>query len=134
LFVYKESHLATSARTRNSVVPAHRSLAMSRSFVVLGCRAWNTLPNGIKILPTRASFVSVVRIMVLGVDASNWVFICFYAHVLFLWHQPRCWMLRLCATVFNLVFRPLVCSLLFSEAFANGELLCFIFGWTTTVG
>jgi hypothetical protein len=30
-----------SARTRNLVVPAHCSLAMSQSFVVLGCRARN---------------------------------------------------------------------------------------------
>jgi hypothetical protein len=52
-------------------VPAHCSLPMSHSFVVLGCRAWNVLPNRMKILPTRASFFSVVRRMVRGVDASN---------------------------------------------------------------
>jgi hypothetical protein len=36
--------------------------------------------------------------------------------------------------IFNLVFRALVCSLLFSDAFANGGLLCFIFGRTSTSG
>jgi hypothetical protein len=51
LFVYKVLHIrhpcylfslfrfASSARTRILVVPAHRYLAMSQSFVVLGCRA-----------------------------------------------------------------------------------------------
>jgi hypothetical protein len=58
-------------RTRILVVQAHRSLAMSQSFVVLGRRAWNALPHDMKILPTRASFVSSVRRMVRGVDASN---------------------------------------------------------------
>jgi hypothetical protein len=46
------------------------SLAMSQSFVVLGCRAWNELPHGMEFLPTWASFVSAVRRMVRGVDAS----------------------------------------------------------------
>jgi hypothetical protein len=32
--------------------------------------------------------------------------------------------------IFNLVFKALVYSLLFSDAFANGELLYFIFGRT----
>jgi hypothetical protein len=53
------------------VVPAHRSPAMSQSFVAFGCRAWNALPHGMKILSTRAPFVSAVRRMVRGVDASN---------------------------------------------------------------
>jgi hypothetical protein len=58
-----------STRTRNMVVPAHRSLAMSQSFVVLGCRAWNALPHAMKFLSTCASFVPSVRRMVRGVDA-----------------------------------------------------------------
>jgi hypothetical protein len=56
-----------SVRTRNLVVPAHRSLARSQSFVVLGCRAWNALPHAMKILSTLASFVPAVRRMVCGV-------------------------------------------------------------------
>jgi hypothetical protein len=47
------------------------SLAMSQSFVVLGCRAWNALHYDMKILPMRSSFVSAVKRMVHGVDASN---------------------------------------------------------------
>jgi hypothetical protein len=57
LFVF-----AISARTRILVVPAHRSLS---------CRAWNTLPHGVKVLPTQVSFVSTVKRWVPGVDASN---------------------------------------------------------------
>jgi hypothetical protein len=79
-YLFSLFRFASSARTRNLVVPAHRSLAMSQSFVVLGCRAWNALPHAMKILPTRASFVSAVRRMVRGVDASNWV-ICVLARV-----------------------------------------------------
>jgi hypothetical protein len=52
---------ALSVRTRNLVVPVHRSLAMSQCLVVLGCRAWNM----------RALFVSAVRRMFCGVDAPN---------------------------------------------------------------
>jgi hypothetical protein len=70
-YLFSLFRFASSARTRNLVVPAHRSLAMSESFVVLGCRAWNALPHAMKILPTRVSFVSAVRRMVSGVDASN---------------------------------------------------------------
>jgi hypothetical protein len=47
------------------------ALAMSQSFVVLGCRAWNALPHDMKILLTWTSFVSAVRKMIRGVDASN---------------------------------------------------------------
>jgi hypothetical protein len=36
--------------------------------------------------------------------------------------------------IFNLVFRALVCSLLFSDASLNGGLLCFVFGRTSTSG
>jgi hypothetical protein len=76
LFLYKVLHVwhschlfslfrfASSSRTRNLVVPVHRSLAMSQIFVVLSCRAWNA--HGMKILPTWASFVSTVRRMVRG--------------------------------------------------------------------
>jgi hypothetical protein len=59
---------ALFACTRNLAVPA---LAMSQSLVVLSCRAWNALPHGMKVLPTRASFVSTVKRMVRGIDASN---------------------------------------------------------------
>jgi hypothetical protein len=95
-YLFSLFRFALSVRTRNLVVPAHRSLAMSQSFVTLGCRAWNALDHCMKILPTRASFVSAVRRMVCGVDAE--LFICFDARVLYLWHPPQCWMLRLCAT------------------------------------
>jgi hypothetical protein len=70
-YLFSLFRFALSARTRNLTVPAHSSLVMSQSFVVLGCRAWNALPHGMKILPTRASFVSAVSRMVRGVDASN---------------------------------------------------------------
>jgi hypothetical protein len=68
---YSLFRFASSARTRNLVVPAHRSLAMSQSFVVLSCRAWSAL--NMKILPPQDSFVSTVRSMVRGVEASNLV-------------------------------------------------------------
>jgi hypothetical protein len=41
------------------MVPAHRSLAMSHSLVVLGCRAWKALPHGMKILPARIDVFSL---------------------------------------------------------------------------
>jgi hypothetical protein len=65
LFLYKVLHVrhpcylfllfrfASSARTQNLEIPPHCSLAMSQSFVVLGCWAWNAQPHGMKILPTR---------------------------------------------------------------------------------
>jgi hypothetical protein len=71
------------------VVPAHRSLAMSQSFVVLGCRAWNALPHGrhedfatrgLHLFPLGGGWS--VALMLRTV-----LFICFYARVL----------LRLCA-------------------------------------
>jgi hypothetical protein len=70
-YLFSVFRFASSARTRNLLDPAHRSLAMSQSFVVLGCRAWNALPHAMKILPTRVSFVSAVKRMVSGVNASN---------------------------------------------------------------
>jgi hypothetical protein len=48
-YLFSLFRFASFARTRNLVAPAHRSLAMSQSFVVLGCRTWNVLPYGIKI-------------------------------------------------------------------------------------
>jgi hypothetical protein len=85
LFLYKVMHVRhpcflfllfrfdSSARTRNLVVPAHRSLAMSQSFVVLGCKEWNVMPHDMKILPMQALFVPAVKRMVRHVDASNCV-------------------------------------------------------------
>jgi hypothetical protein len=70
-YLYSLFHFVSFARTRNLVDPAHRSFAMSQSFVVVGCRAWKALLHGMKILPTRASFVSAVRRLVRGGDASN---------------------------------------------------------------
>jgi hypothetical protein len=82
-FLYKVLHVrhpcylfllfrfASSVRTKNWVVPAHRSPAMSQSFVVLGCGLWNALPHAMKILSTRVSFVFAVKRMVRGVDASD---------------------------------------------------------------
>jgi hypothetical protein len=58
-YLFSLLRFASSARTRNSVVPPHRSLAMSHSFVILGCRAWNVLPHALKILPTRAFLFSL---------------------------------------------------------------------------
>jgi hypothetical protein len=54
-------HFGSSARTRNLTVPPHRALAMSLSFVVLGCRAWSSLPHDLKRLPTHGRFVSALR-------------------------------------------------------------------------
>jgi hypothetical protein len=39
----------------------HRTLAKSQSFVVLGCRAWKSLPHDGKRLPTHGRFVSNLR-------------------------------------------------------------------------
>jgi hypothetical protein len=47
-YLFSLFNLASSARNRNLTVPPHRTLAMSQSFVVLGCRAWNSLPHDVK--------------------------------------------------------------------------------------
>jgi hypothetical protein len=60
-YLFSLFHIASSARTRNLTVPAHRTLAMSQSFVVLGCRAWNSLPHDVKRLLTHGMFVSALR-------------------------------------------------------------------------
>jgi hypothetical protein len=57
---------------RDFAVPAHRCLAMSQSFVVLGLGL---------------SEWSVTLILLIE------LIICFFARVLFLWHPPLCWML-----------------------------------------
>jgi hypothetical protein len=80
-YLFSLFRFASSTRTRNLVVPAHRSLAMRQSFVLLGCRAWNKVPPDLQIMPTGASFVSAVKKMVRGVDASNWVIYLFLTHV-----------------------------------------------------
>jgi hypothetical protein len=54
-------HFTSSARTRNLTVSPHRTLAMSPSFVVLDCRAWNCLLHDVKRLPTHGRFVSALR-------------------------------------------------------------------------
>jgi hypothetical protein len=54
-YLFSLFHFASSARTRNLTVPPHRTLAMSQSFVVSGCRAWNSL------LLTHGRFVSALR-------------------------------------------------------------------------
>jgi hypothetical protein len=58
-YLYSIFNLVSSTSTRNLVVQAHRSLAMSHSLVVLGCRAWKALPHGMKILPTRIDVFSL---------------------------------------------------------------------------
>jgi hypothetical protein len=60
-YLFSLFHFASSVRTRNLTVPPHRTLAMSQSFVVLGCRAWNLLPHDVKRLPTHGRFVSALR-------------------------------------------------------------------------
>jgi hypothetical protein len=45
-------YFASSARSGNVTVPPHLTLAMSQSFVVLGCMAWNLLPLEMKLVPT----------------------------------------------------------------------------------
>jgi hypothetical protein len=62
-YLFSLFHFALSARTRNLTVPPHRTLAMSHSFVVLGCRAWSSLPHDLKRLPTHGRFVSALREM-----------------------------------------------------------------------
>jgi hypothetical protein len=44
-YLFSLFRFTSSARTRNLVVPAHRSLAMSQFFVVLDYRAWIALPD-----------------------------------------------------------------------------------------
>jgi hypothetical protein len=63
-YLFSLFHFASSAncRSRNLTVPPYR-LAMSQSFVVLGCRAWNSLPHDVKRLPTHGRFVSALRRM-----------------------------------------------------------------------
>jgi hypothetical protein len=61
-------HFASSARTRNLTVPPHRTLAMNQSFVVLGCRTWNSLLHDVKQLPTHGWFVLALK----GMYRSAW--------------------------------------------------------------
>jgi hypothetical protein len=53
---------------RKLTVPPHRTLAMamSLSFVVLGCRAWNSLLHDVKRLLTHGRFVSALKRMYRG--------------------------------------------------------------------
>jgi hypothetical protein len=44
-YLFSLFHFASSARTMNLTVLPYCTLAMSQSFVVLGCRAWNSLPH-----------------------------------------------------------------------------------------
>jgi hypothetical protein len=60
-YLFSLFHFASSAHTRNLTVPPHRTLAMSQSFVVLGCRACNFLPHDVKRLLTHGRFVSTLR-------------------------------------------------------------------------
>jgi hypothetical protein len=53
--------LILSHRTRNLTVSTHHTFAMSQSFAVLGCRAWNYLPHDVKQFPTHGRFVSASR-------------------------------------------------------------------------
>jgi hypothetical protein len=50
------------------------------SFVVLGCRAWNSLPHDVKRLPTHGRFVSALRGMYRSLDRSPWFvwFVCVF--------------------------------------------------------
>jgi hypothetical protein len=72
--VFSLLRFALSTRTRNLVVPARRSLAML--FFAAGRRM-----HAMKILPTRASFVSAVGKMVRGVDVSYLFGFCGTHHV-----------------------------------------------------
>jgi hypothetical protein len=65
-YLFSLFHFASSARTRNLTVPPHRTLAMSQSFVVLGCRAWNSLPHDVKRLPKHGRFLSALKGMYRG--------------------------------------------------------------------
>jgi hypothetical protein len=51
-YLFSLFHFASSARTTNFTVTPHPTLAMSQSFVILGCRVWNFLPLDVKQLPT----------------------------------------------------------------------------------
>jgi hypothetical protein len=68
-------HCAISVRTRNLAVPYHRTVAMTQSFMVLGCSAWNLLPHDVKQLPTHWKFVSALRRM--------WSLICLICFIAF---------------------------------------------------
>jgi hypothetical protein len=54
-------HFASSARTRNFIVPPQRSLAMGHSFTVGACGLWNSLPHRIKNERALGRFVRLVR-------------------------------------------------------------------------
>jgi hypothetical protein len=122
----------------------HRSLAMTQSFVVLGCRVWNALPHDMKILPTRASFVSAVRKMVRGVDASNWVIYLFIVIIVilrtcFVSVAPNILLNVECYEcvllwISYLIYKALVCNLLFFGAFAS-DIIFYLwsdfYGWLT---
>jgi hypothetical protein len=88
-YLFSLFHFALSARTRNLTVPPHRTLAMSQSFVVLGCRAWNSLPHDVKRLPTHGRFVSAVVLDLFDLFYCFWfyfVFDLFFFLFGFFWH------------------------------------------------
>jgi hypothetical protein len=60
-YIFSLFHFASSARTRNLVVPLHRSHAMSHSFIVRSGVLWNYLPHFVKALPSLSRFMSSVR-------------------------------------------------------------------------
>jgi hypothetical protein len=43
-YLFSLFHFASLARIKNLIVPLHRTLDMSQSFVVLGCRGWTFPP------------------------------------------------------------------------------------------
>jgi hypothetical protein len=53
-YIFSLFHFASSARTRNLVVPLHRSHAMS--FIVRSAVLWNSLSNSVKALSSLGRF------------------------------------------------------------------------------
>jgi hypothetical protein len=60
-YIFSLFHFASSACTRNLVVPLHRSHAMSHSFIIRSGVLWNYLPHFVKALPSLSRFMSAVR-------------------------------------------------------------------------
>jgi hypothetical protein len=67
-YIFSLFHFASSARTRNLVVPLHRSNAMSQSFIVRSAVLWNSLPHSVKALPSLGQFISAVKAVFSGRD------------------------------------------------------------------
>lgn len=61
-YLFNSLIFASSARTKNLIIPSHISARMNRSFSVRSARLWNGLPHSIKSLETLSAFKDACRV------------------------------------------------------------------------